>query len=565
LCHVCSTLISAEQRFQLGDQVYHLHCYEQLEEETVAKSNKLNQKEEEEEDPTNSLTAESVRNDSENKQESIEPRLNNSDATESQGQTAITDTSHDPMVEQITQNGNSINVVEETPSDSDKSEPSDVILTKSTDKSEPLDVILTKSTDKPEFPDVSLTKLTEKSSKKKEPETDYPDELNPFRSDDDDEEEAEIQLPDISGFDSNHSQNSNKVTIQINSRNVSVIGIKGECVKNATTAKKCTEDGDYPDHLNPFADDDNDSENETNNKNHVSNTKTSTIDDYDESLNPFADDDDEEETAVTSPKPKLPFYRAPPTAPRSSLQRTTPSSNCSESPYSSIRSPSTDVRNTSTPNRSTTPNAGKWRSNKKRTAPKPPTTISPSVSMTSSITFGDMSSMTSQSNPVTPEVSRRRQSLNSCSKSNVDSEASSMATSTHNLHNVERSFESLCNVNPSLDRSIDSHSKEAISLRSTSDTLPRVAKKKKAPSAPISVRRIVSCSAVEIIAEINDIGDKLAENENSIKQIEEKFEAHKSGTTEMTKGKLKKLIFEYLNLVSMKCALAKRQEELMYL
>lgn len=519
MCHVCSTLIAADQKFQKNDIVFHQECYDQIQNDSAYESNK---------------TVEES-----NVSEDLEPKIiekSNKDPTpELHSENSISSSNSQKL---ITNTNQSIEQPIEQPTDQPPIESRDKIeVDRSTSESQ-----IIESLDQ-----FSISKEETKTIKDQK-EDYYPEELNPFGSDDDDDEADD----DPSDTKKIQQSNTNKFAIRI------------------------PKDEEYPDELNPFADDDDDEDVSpaSTNCNHfkLNTTKASTIDDYDESLNPFANDEDDEEDVTEYASNSL--SKPPPTAPRSSLQRIHQSNSALDySPYSSIRSSSFDTRNTSTPNRSMTPNhGGKLPSNKKRAAPKPPTSISPSTSLTSSINLGDRLNACSQSNPVTPEISRKLSSLRSTSKLSCHSEfgPSSVTTSSaHTLHAAERSYDSLFDDHrpSSFKRSFESTCKQRLSLRDTSGsgTIPRCVKKKKAPPPPISVRRIVSCSAVEIIAEINEIGDKLSDNESSIKQIEETLQSHQNQTHDLTKGKIKKLIFEYLNLISVKCALAKRQEELMYM
>ena len=578
-------MVSSEDKVQLDDCLYHLECYEQSEmSENAPEVKKENAEEDRQLDATKDNAfvligkeCETEREDAQEQPKSLDQVVEEFNAVigslESdmknapiilkkkmrEGEDAKLDNStpdKEKGMEINQKNNGLVDVVEEEQKETaDSREKIHQIL----DRRNSLEEVALK-TEKPSLKEVAKTEEEKK---------DYPDHLNPFGSEED-EESDETEKRKIK------TQNNKPAQVKMeNKQSKAKRGGKeypdhlnpfgsdeeededGESKHVTLSSKKAAKPekkDDYPDDLNPFADSNDEEEQESiDTKIDKISKNTSAVDDYDESLNPFADDDDDQH--YEQQKSSTPSRVIPAPMPRISLTRIN-QSNLNQASTSQLFNHSS----TSSPNRSLTPEAGRWKSNKKRRAPEPPTTATSSAnaSMNNSMNLGDATSLTSYSNPVTPEF-KRRQSLASVSKQS--SLLGSATNSTNNLNG--RQFDSLSDADRSMSASFSSTGRMGPNFSRSSGSLPRsYRKKKKAPPIPIPTRRIVNFSLEELLAEVNEIGDRLAENQSALKELERRFEAN---CNELTKGKLKKMVFEYLNLLSVQCALAKRQEELMYL
>ena len=172
--------------------------------------------------------------------------------------------------------------------------------------------------------------------------------------------------------------------------------------------------------------------------------------------------------------------------------------------------------------------------------------------------------------PDSPSSGRRRKPpapkppspLNVASMSSL---ASSLANSSANLDaNSLHSVGSNCSPTSSPRRlssanaSANNESDAATATSSIPIKVPR--KKRQAPAPPKAIRRTVIDSIESIQANLNEIGDELANVANQFKPLEEYFANNPAAESPDVDNK----IYKYLQLARETCTLARRQEELMY-
>lgn len=316
----------------------------------------------------------------------------------------------------------------------------------------------------------------------------------------------------------------------------------------------------YPGDLNPFGED----EEETSN---VASCATN----YDDSLNPFGDEDEDnaDEKSATqqlpTPTPRSlrnlnPAVKSPSQSPIPS--RKLLSSHNSHSTASLDRSrnrpphpppplpkngpvlkpsPTTlslESADASSPSdlgpRSSTPQPRPSRPLKKKAAPKPPSPSVPPNDRSVNATKDCLSLNTSfASVEASPNVSAVSSVPGSPASARVGSRRVSLTPSVGSVRS-----------------DLDSDASHSIGNSST------LKKKRQAPAPPQATRREVFGSLDTIQAELNDIGDRLAEIQIHVVHLEDEFKANN--------GEQSELIYNYLEFAKETCSLARKQEELMY-
>lgn len=341
--------------------------------------------------------------------------------------------------------------------------------------------------------------------------------------------------------------------------------IASDLTNQKTENKSQTDEKSYPKDLNPFgSDEENDDLEEIDKQEldkqeldkHSSQPKqsmsSSAAKDYPDELNPFDENDETVEELDRSPelkpveKVKPDQLLLPKNYSTSSLERFNGKPNPSQfKSFTNLR----PNRNSFNQNydslsvRSLTPD-GKWKSNKKRQAPRPPTDLKPSsINSASSVNNASASpNNASSSNTSSPILGSNKPHPNG--KDTESTYHSSQSLS----ENEKDSLVSLTN-------SEASESKENVGHT-------RRAKKNKAPQLPTLIRFVTSIEEIE--RECDTIGDNLLVNSNSIREIEIKLKDNQTDK-QLSKSQIKKQLYQFMSLVETKCSLAKRQAELMFM
>lgn len=335
----------------------------------------------------------------------------------------------------------------------------------------------------------------------------------------------------------------------------------------------------YPGDLNPFG------EEEEKDQEACAINKSSK-DDYDKSMNPFGDEEDEVDVNQVNPIPKprrknrtsssrpsseivqpsplksvrvappipgKPIHRPnvpPPRPPQSEFVRSSLNGSIRSSDGNGSSSP-TPVGRTRPP---VSPRSGTPK--RKPPAPKPPSSGTSSLHQ-SPVPDRNISSLSNRAStpspilcsplkhetsvPGTPETNRsgsfalRRPSVSS-------------SVGSSSLRSEPNSFVS-CN-------SEDDEKSKTLTPNPVETKLTSRPIKRQAPAPPSATRRTVVGSLETIQADLNSIGDRLAEIQVQMKLLEESF----ANNPEYSDT----LVYNYLDLLRETCSLARKQEELMY-
>lgn len=328
------------------------------------------------------------------------------------------------------------------------------------------------------------------------------------------------------------------------------------------------EEKNYPKDLNPFGSEDEEDletidkqelerqEADKNRPQSKQSMASAASKDYPEELNPFDENDETvEELDRSELKPLEKVKPNPLLLPKnystSSLERFNGKPNPAANQFKSFSNLRAN-RNSFNQNydtlsvRSLTPD-GKWKSNKKRQAPRPPGEPQASpVHNSSSVNNAPASLNNASSNTSSPILNR-----NPSYQLNSSKDAESTYHSSQSLSENEK--DSLV----SLTNSDTSESKENVGNT-------RRLKKNKAPAPrlPTLIRFVTSIEEIE--RECDTIGDNLLVNSNSIREIELKLMDNKTDK-QLSRSQIKKLVYEFNRLAETKCSLAKRQAELMFM
>lgn len=338
-------------------------------------------------------------------------------------------------------------------------------------------------------------------------------------------------------------------------------------VNPKTEEQSQAETKNYPKDLNPFGSEDEEEEDlekidkqelerqEADKLRPQSKQSMASSKDYPEELNPFDENDEtieeldrSEPLETVKPNPLL----LPKNYSTSSLERYNGKPNPAAGQFKSFSNLRAN-RNSFNQNydtlsvRSLTPD-GKWKSNKKRQAPKPPVDpqASPIVHHSSS-------------------VNSTQASLHNASSSNTSSPILNRNPASYRLNsNAEQAYHSSQSLSENEKDSLVSltNSDTSESRENVGGTQPRRLKKNKAPQLPTLIRFVTSIEEIE--RECDTIGDNLLVNSNAIREIEVKLMDNKE-SKQLSRSQIKKLVYEFNRLVETKCSLAKRQAELMFM
>lgn len=343
----------------------------------------------------------------------------------------------------------------------------------------------------------------------------------------------------------------------------------------------------YPGDLNPFGDEPEDGSSAI--------EKLPGKNDYDKSKNPFGDDDDEVDISQVNPIPKprrknrpspgrpaseivqskllkssrvappvptsKPIIRpnqAPPRPPQSDSVRKSLNGSIKsfEGPFDAAASPIMASRSRPPVSpRSSTPK-------RKPPAPMPPSSGTSSLAQ-SPVPERNTSSLSTRAS--TPSSSPSP-SNGIAGNSNVSKQQPSLpGTPKSDRSNLDRrsSFTSSAGSSSVRSGSFISCASDTNDERSKTLTPSDVDKKvvarpvkRQAPAPPTATRRTVVGSIETIQADLNNIGDRLAEIQIQMKHLEESFSNNPEYGEE--------LVYNYLELLKETCFLARKQEELMY-